>query len=153
MDEQLKPCPFCGNRNELEIIEGARTGYAVKCDNCRTKVPLSRWNSRNCEAKLKKHIKALEGRVEVQTGKSRPVSPDKVARPKQYLDKRTGKMRDIAYRVRIGEGHAAIVRQYAIDNSLSFAGAVRDFVDMAVEYMYDGDNEVMTEEYYNEKNI
>ena len=53
MDEVLKPCPFCGEKNNLTYF-GLLSVYWVRCDECRTTGPtkdtmkeaIKVWNAR-----------------------------------------------------------------------------------------------------------
>ena len=60
MKTNLKPCPFCGNKAEIDFLESECTWY-IGCTNCTCEIQdlseeksISAWNTRHDEMTLKK---------------------------------------------------------------------------------------------------
>ena len=60
MKTDLKPCPFCGNKAEIDFFESECTWY-IGCTNCTCEIQdlseekaISAWNNRHDEMTLKK---------------------------------------------------------------------------------------------------
>ena len=60
MKTNIKPCPFCGNKAEIDFFESECTWY-IGCTNCTCEIQdlseekaISAWNTRHDEITLKK---------------------------------------------------------------------------------------------------
>lgn len=65
VQEELKPCPFCGNIAEIEVFEGKKLfrtvkGYFIECKCCKNRIAMNfnkkdsidAWNRRANDGKI-----------------------------------------------------------------------------------------------------
>ena len=66
MKTNLKPCPFCGNKAEIDLVESEYTWYAG-CTKCTCEIQdsseasvIKEWNTRHDEMTLKKMLLLIQ---------------------------------------------------------------------------------------------
>ena len=72
MNEELRPCPFCGGTN-ICTEKGINLNY---CDSCSAEANIEHWNKRPIEDALRARIAELEEEIDQLTARWRQERQD-----------------------------------------------------------------------------